>query len=196
MHDGAVLIAWWLRDGAMAVGELGLVTVAIAAVVWSWLNARPGLRAAQLARAGTAPGDIRTWLRATLVGTALLVAVFAVARASHGVAALAALPFDAMALTFGIATLLDISDELRARSRGELVAVWSLASPLLADAVRDRLAGDGIVAHLRGVHVATALWWLGPFAPIVVQTAPGDAARAAQVVRAIVVGEPATASAS
>ncbi len=172
-----------LHDGTARLEHLGITAVVVSAVVWSWLNARPRLRAAQLTRAGAAAAAVGRWGRATLLGTALLVAVFEVVSVGNG---LAALPSIVTMVVFAVATLLDISDELRARSRGELVAVGLLASPLLGDAVRDALAAQGITCHLRGTHMAAALWFFGPFARVAVLAPVADAPRAAQVVSAIV----------
>ncbi len=166
--------------------QIAIGVLVIAAILWSWINARPGLRRGQLERAGVAAADRAMWVRATVFGTAVLIAIYELVHVTVGVAPVFRGVLDATVLMFTIATLLDVSDELRARSRGELIPVWPLASPLLSDAVREKLASEGIAHHLQSANLRSLLWFFGPHVPIMVLVPPADAERAAKLVREIV----------
>jgi hypothetical protein len=177
-----------LIDAELALERFPLIVVVVFGVLWAWINARPRLRRAQLERASTTGADHSMWARAVVLGSVLVVAVYALTQLTLRAAATLHGVLDATMLMFVIATLLDVSDELRARSRGELVPVWPLPSPLLADAVRDKLAAEGIEHHLRSANTRALVWFFGPHIPIVVLVRPADAERAEKLMREIMVG--------
>ncbi len=156
------------------------IVVIVLSLFWAWVFARPGLRRAQLERAGVASPDRATWLRAALLSLVMLVAISAVSSVAKGEVFLGS-----TVVMFAAATIADVIAELRARARSELVAVWPISSPLLAEAARDRLAAEGIPHHLQSARLRALLWFFGPYVPIMVLVPPADAARAEKLLREI-----------
>jgi hypothetical protein len=156
---------------------LELPLAAIGAAVCAALFARPGAWRAVLARAGLAPVDTATCVRATAASVLALVTVATLSGiAAHAVspARLLVGPLSLLA----IATGLDLYDELRDRRAG-LVPVWPLHAPLLADIVRARLTAANIPHHLQAARLRTLLGFFGPFVPITVLV-PADRAADAE----------------
>jgi preprotein translocase subunit SecY len=152
------------------------------AMIWAFVFARPGRRRAELERAGLEPVDRASWLRALLLGTAMLAAMFVIAHMSRRIHPLFRHVFDATAIVFVVATVLDVVGELRDRRR-ELIPVWPLHDPLLVDVVRDRLTAADIPHHMQAAHARSLLWLFGPHIPVMVLVPPEHAKTADASIR-------------
>jgi len=58
------------------------------------------------------------------------------------------------------------------------VRVWELHRLYAADESMRLLEREGIKAHMRGLRHRSALYFFGPYIPVEVMVAPGDAERA------------------
>jgi predicted Co/Zn/Cd cation transporter (cation efflux family) len=147
---------------------VAVVILILSTVLWSWVFTRPALRRDLLVRAGYAAPDLRTWLRATVLSTigvtAIFILMFVTRRHVPELGVLA----DPVVLAFITATLLDVIDEARDRRQSPLVAVWPLHDPILAAVVRDNLRAAQIPHHLQASRLRSLLWFFGPYVPIMV----------------------------
>jgi hypothetical protein len=157
--------------GTLKREPLAIVAIVVATVAWSFAFARPGRRKDVLERAVVAPVDARAWWRATALSGLALVAIYAIEHVTQLVVPQVGALVEATTLMFVVATIVDVAAEVRARRAGELVPVWPLHDPLLADTVRDKLASAGIHHHLKSARLRTLLWLFGPYVPIVVLVA-------------------------
>ena len=161
-----------------------LVLVIATTFAWSAVFARPGLWRRVHAKAGLAPVDRRSWLRATIASAVILFVVDALALVSARAAPAAAALFDPIVLFLVVATMLDAADEVRDRRRG-LIPVWPLHTPLVTDAVRHELAAAGIDHHLQASRLRALLWFFGPYVPIMVLVPPDRAPDAERILRGL-----------
>jgi hypothetical protein len=160
----------WADDiqGSAALA-LGLVCVLTAA--WSFVFAWPGVVRTIAQRVGLAPPSMATWLRATAVTGGLLLALAALAIGAREAMWIA----EPATLALVVATLFDACRDLRGH-RGALELVWTVHQVQHADLVERHLAEAEISCHLSASHARTLLAWFGPFVPIDVWVAPGQAA--------------------
>jgi hypothetical protein len=142
---------------------IGLPLVLLTTVIWSWVFARPGRRGLLLDRV--------TWLRATVLTAAMLVAIFVLGRSAMSEAPALARVLDPVSLVLVVAIVLDLIDDVRTRRRA-LVPVWPLHDPLLVDAVRDRLDAAEIPYVIQSSRLRRLLWLFGSFAPMYVLVPP------------------------
>jgi hypothetical protein len=142
--------------------------------LWAWLFARPSLFAL-LAKRTTLPAPtFRTWLRATGLGFAAMVAIYAVGQTLAGHGPHAFVPATIMLAT---AAFLDIRDDMRARRR-DLVIVGVVHHAQHAGVLEHLLRDAQIPAHFQARNIRTLFSFFGPWAPIVVY-APVDMKEAA-----------------
>jgi hypothetical protein len=145
-----------------------------------------GLAAALSWRAPTVdrPDEVGRFVRATVVTTLALVALYvlgattATVPGAGGLEALLAVPTVALATAYAM----DVAGDWRARRRGLTVACWPLHRTCAADDVAAALAGAGIAAHLRSRHQRQLTQALAPWLPIEVMVAPSNVARARELV--------------
>jgi hypothetical protein len=142
--------------------------------IWAWLFARPSHFALLARRSGVPSPTYRTWLRATGLGFAALVAIYAVGQTLAGHAGPAFVPATIMIAT---AAVLDIRDDVRARRR-DLVIVGVVHHAQHAGVLERLLADAKIPAHFQARNIRTLFSFFGPWAPIVVY-APVDMKEAA-----------------
>lgn len=163
---------------------VALAILIAATVVWSWVFTRPTLRRTVLARAGYAELDLRTWLRATVLSALGLAMIFVLMFVTRRKVPELGVLVDPFVIAFIAATLLDLTDEARARTRA-LVAVWPLHDPMLAAVVRDNLNAAAIPHHLQASRLRSLLWFFGPYVPIMVLVPEAHAVVAEQRLRAL-----------
>jgi hypothetical protein len=142
---------------------IGVPFVLLTTVLWSWVFARPGRRGLRL--------DRDTWVRATALTAAMLLAIFAIGRSVVTEAPMLARVLDPVTLVLVVAIVLDVIDDIRARRRA-LVPVWPLHDPLLLDPVRDRLDAAEIPYVIQSTRLRRLLWLFGAFAPMYVLVPP------------------------
>ena len=158
--------------------RIGAVVVVIATAVWAFALARPGRRRAELSAAGLEPTNPEAWLRAVVLSAAVALALYAIAlvrpRLYGGLT-------DPITVAFAAAVIADLLAEWRDRAHAQLVPVWSLHDPLLADAARERLTAAGIPHHIQSTRLRSLLWLAGSYVPMMVLV-PGEHAEAAHAV--------------
>jgi hypothetical protein len=144
--------------------------VAVLAVFWSFLLARPS------PFAGQARPSVTTWARATVLSALVLVFVAATSAliGSDSLAVVRVVLVDPITIAITVAVLLDAFEDFRAR-RQKLVVAWTLHDPHHTDAVQQMLAADGIPAHMSASYLRSLLSFFGPFVPIEVQVPPEHA---------------------
>ena len=181
---GVLTMPGWLYELVDRVrGKLvfAIVVVIAMTIAWSLVFTRPGVRRDVLGRAGVAPPDRSSWLRATVLSAALLAALATIGYGALHVAGIGPM-LDPIAVALAVTVVLDLFDELRDRRRG-LIPVWPLHDPLLADVVRDKLAAAGIDHHLQSARLRMLLWFFGPWVPIMVMVPPQQAPDAERILR-------------
>lgn len=159
----------WIDHGAVVV----LMLVAVLAVVWSYVFARPAVLATVATRAGEGPPAREAWGRATVLSAGVLVGLALLVVAAPGARWIA----EPATFAVVVAAVLDVVADARGR-RGALVCVWSLQQPQHADTVARHLAAAEIPCHLSATGVRTLLAWFGPYVAIDVWVAPDKAAEA------------------
>jgi preprotein translocase subunit SecY len=162
-----VTLPYWILDKAATLhGSLtiGLVVLAIAAVFWAFVFARPGRRRAELAAAKQEPADRALWVRALAITIGALAALFTLALIRP--AGILGKLCDPAIVVIAAATIADLVAEARAYRQPNLVPVWPLHDPLLVDAARDVL---GDIPHvIQATRLRTLLWMFGAYVPMVV----------------------------
>ena len=158
------------------------VVVAIMAVVWSFVFARPGRRRAELARIDRQPVPLDAWLRATGLTVVAMIAIYAITRSAKACVPEVRSLFEPLVLLVVIATIADVIAEARDRRRG-LVPVWPLHDPLLVDVARERLTAAKIPHHIQATRLRSLLWMFGAFVPMMVLVPEPNAAEAERLFR-------------
>jgi hypothetical protein len=179
---GVTLPYWVLHKAATLHGSLtiGLGVLAIAAVFWAFVFARPGRRRAELAIAKLEPADRALWLRALAITITALAALFTLALIRP--AGILGKLCDPAIVVIAAATLADLLADARAHRHANLVAVWPLHDPLLVDAARDVL---GEIPHvIQATRLRTLLWMFGSYVPMVVNVPAPQSAEAHAVLKA------------
>jgi len=178
---GVTLPYWIIEKTQTLHGNLsvGLPVLAIAALVWAFVFARPGRRRALLEAAKQGPADGPLWVRATAITLAALAALFALALIRPG--GILGKLADPAVVVIAIATIADLISDARAYRHANLVAVWPLHDPLLVDAARDVL---GEIPHvIQSTRLRSLLWMFGAYVPMVVLVPEPQSAEAHAVLR-------------
>ncbi|HEY3803418.1 MAG TPA: hypothetical protein VGL61_12455 [Kofleriaceae bacterium] len=167
----------WESERILGTGLVAVAAVVVASFVWAWVFVRPKRRARELAAASLSPTSAASWLRAVVLSSVAVLALYATGAAVpqwHGLGHLA----NPILVATAAAVIADLVDEWRARRRAQLVPVWPLHDPLLVDVARARLAAANIPHHIQSTRFRTLLWLAGAYVPMMVLV-PAEHAEAA-----------------
>lgn len=182
----------WLFSNAWPYYGVYLVMAVNVAIVFTLLFNRPSRVAASWAAFATGDEQDRSAVRIRAAarvrellpvdgGLSLLAVGVAAVVSPVIVLLIGARVLIGIGLFLGVAAVVDIADELIARSRAELVPVWQLARPYEVEPAIKALEAAGIPAFARAAKARAALQFFGPFVPIEVLVPPEKRERALKV---------------